>query len=159
MAAEILRLTAAGVPPRRCARQPRHREDLVDPTLSEALAPVLRDLGNSGSLMPEVRDEQWAGLPGQVTAMLHSADGTGQGVSAMAAEPLPQRIASVADQVQEWAVEALWQAGRPATWPECPRHPDSHPLMAVVREGRAVWICPSTGDLVSDVGRLRAPGR
>jgi hypothetical protein len=65
MAAEILRLTAAGVTPRRCALQPRHREDLVDPTLSEALAPVLRDLGHSGSLMPEVRDEQWSSVPGR----------------------------------------------------------------------------------------------
>ena len=49
------------------------------------------------------------------------------------------------------------QAGRPATWPECPQHPDSHPPMAAVLEGRAVWICPRAGDLVSDVGRLRAP--
>jgi hypothetical protein len=87
MAAEILKLTAAGVTPRHCALQPRHREDPVDPTLSGALAPVLRDLGHSGSLMPE----------------------------------------------------------------------GTHPLMAAVREGRAVWICPRTGDLVSDVGRLRAP--
>ena len=30
-------------------------------------------------------------------------------------------------------------------------------LMAAVPEGRAVWICPRTGDLVSAVGRLRAP--
>jgi hypothetical protein len=29
--------------------------------------------------------------------------------------------------------------------------------MAAVPEDRAVWICPRTGDLVSDVGRLRAP--
>jgi hypothetical protein len=129
----------------------------VDPALSEALAPVLRDLDASGGPMPEVRGKQWAGVPGQVTAMLHSPDGTAQGVSAMAAEPLPQRIASAADQIQEWAVEALWHVGRAATWPECPRHPDSHPLMAAVREGRAAWICPRTGDLVSDVGRLRAP--
>jgi hypothetical protein len=98
---------------RRYALQPRDQEDLVDPTLSEALAPVLRDLGNSGSLMPEVRDEQWAGLPGQVTTMLHSPDGSAQGVSAMAAEPLPRRIASVADQVQEWAVGGAL-AGGPA---------------------------------------------
>jgi hypothetical protein len=75
----------------------------------------------------------------------------------VAAEPLAQRIASVADQIQEWAVEARWHACRPATWPGCPHHPDSHPLMAAVREGRAVWICPRAGDLVSDVGRLRAP--
>jgi hypothetical protein len=44
----------------------------------------------------------------------------------------------------EWAVEALWHAGRSATWPGCPQHPDSHPLMAAVRERRAVWICPRT---------------
>lgn len=30
----------------------------------------------------------------------------------IAGEPLPARIASVADQFQERAVEALWQAGR-----------------------------------------------
>jgi hypothetical protein len=87
----------------------------VDIALSEALAPVLDDLGNSGAPVPEVRDRQWASFPGQVPAMLHDSDGTAQGVSAMADEPLPQRIASVADQVQEWAVEALWRAGRPAT--------------------------------------------
>jgi len=57
----------------------------------------------------------------------------------------------------EWAVEALWHAGRAATWPGCPQRPDSHPLMAAARGGRAVWICPRAGDLVSDVGRLRAP--
>jgi hypothetical protein len=110
----------------------------VDVALSQALAPVLRDLGNSGSLVPDVCDTQWPDFPRQVTAMLRSPDGTAQGVSAMAAEPLPQRIASVAGQVQEWAVEALWRAGRPATWPECPQHPNSHPLTATAQEERAV---------------------
>jgi hypothetical protein len=129
----------------------------MDIALSEALGPVLRDLGSCGAPVPDVRDKQWSDFPGQVTAMLHDTDGTAQGVSAMAAEPLPQRIASVADQVQEWAVEALWRAGRPATWPECPSHPDSHPLMAAVQEDRAVWICPRTGHRVNDIGRLPAP--
>ncbi|MGA2831110.1 MAG: hypothetical protein ABSF03_33925 [Streptosporangiaceae bacterium] len=131
----------------------------MDSALSEALMPVLRDLGTYGALTPDIRDKQWSDFPGQVTAMLHDTDGTAQGVFAMAAEALPQRVASVADQVQEWAVEALWRAGRPATWPECPGHPHSHPLMAVVREGRAAWICPRTGHLVSDIGRLPAPDR
>ena len=66
-----------------------------------------------------------------------------------------ERIAS-SPPIQEWAVEARGRRAA-ATWPECPQHPGSHPLMAAVREGRAVWICPRTGDLVSDVGRLRAP--
>lgn len=126
--------------------------------LSEALAPVLRDLGYSDAPVPDIRDEQWSSFPGQATAMLHDTDGTAQGVFAMATESLPQRIASVADQLQEWVVEALWRAGRPATWPECPEHPNSHPLTAAVKEGRAVWICPSTGHLVNDIGRLRARG-
>jgi hypothetical protein len=91
--------------------------------------------------------------------MLYAPDGSGQGVSAIAAESLPARIASVADQVQEWAVEALWRAGRPATWPECPQHPDSHPLTATVHDHRAAWICLKTGHLISGIGQLPAPSR
>jgi hypothetical protein len=50
--------------------------------------------------------------------------------------------AEVADQVQGWAVEALWTAGEPAVWPRCPAHPDTHPLDAAVEGGTAVWRCP-----------------
>jgi hypothetical protein len=131
----------------------------VDIALSEALAPVLRDLGACGAPVPDVRDKQWSNFPAQVTAMLHDTDGTAQGVFVMAGESLPQRIASVADQVQEWAVEALWRAGRPATWPDCPEHPNSHPLTAAVQEDSAVWTCPRTGHLVNDIGRLPAQDR
>ena len=129
----------------------------MDPALSEALAPVLHDLGTFGAPVPDVRDNQWSDFPGQVTAMLHDVDGTAQGVFAMAAESLAERMASVADQVQEWAVEALWRAGRPASWPECPEHPNSHPLEPVVQQDRAVWVCPKTRHLVGDIGRLGAP--
>lgn len=130
----------------------------MDIALSEALAPVLDDLRNSGGPVPEIRDEQWSSFPGQVTAMLWAADGSGQGVSAMAAEPLAQRIASVADQVQDWAVEELCRTHRPATWPECPWHPDSHPLAAMIREGQAVWACPQSDRATSSIGSFRAPG-
>lgn len=135
----------------------RRKGHLVDSKLSDALAPVLDDLRNSGGPIPDVRDAQWSNFPGQVTAMLYAADGSGQGVSAMAAEPLPQRIASVADQVQEWAVEELCRVRRPATWPECTWHPDSHPMAAEVRDGRAVWTCPRSGDASDRIGSLRAP--
>jgi hypothetical protein len=131
----------------------------VDIALSEALAPVLDDLGNSGAPVPDVRDQQWASFPGQVSAMLYGSDGTSQGVSAMADEPLVQHIASVADQMQEWAVKALWRAGRPATWPQCPEHPNSHPLAAMVRDDRAVWICPKAGHLVNKVRQLHVLDR
>jgi hypothetical protein len=126
----------------------------VDTALAEALTPVLRDLEGSGSVIPEVRDEQWRGVEEQATAWLRSPDGSGQGVSVIPGESLPQRIASVADQVQEWAVEELCSVGRPTNWPQCPHHQSSHPLSAVVRDGRAVWACPATGRLVSEIGQL-----
>jgi hypothetical protein len=129
----------------------------MDAALAEALAPVLRDLESSGSVVPDVRDDQWSGVDGQVTAMLYSADGSGQGVSAMITEPPAQRVASVADQVQEWVLEELCSIGRPAAWPECPQHPGSHPLSAGVRGSRPAWTCPGTGRIVSEIGRLPAP--
>jgi hypothetical protein len=129
---------------------------LVDSKLSEALAPVLDDLRNSGGPIPDVRDAQWSNFRGQVTATLYAPDGSGQGVSAMAAEPLAQRIASVADQVQEWAVEELCRVGRPATWPECTWHPDSHPMAAKVWDGVAAWTCPRSGQASDRIGSLRA---
>lgn len=133
------------------------REGLVDILLSEALAPVLRDLENSGALLPDIRDEQWSDFDGQITAMLYGPDGSGQGVFVMAGESLPERITSVADQVQEWAVEAHWQAGKSASWPECPEHPRSHPLTPVLREERPAWACPRSGHLICGVGQLPRP--
>jgi hypothetical protein len=131
----------------------------MDSALAEALTPVLRDLENSGSVRPDVRDGKESGWPGQLMAMLYSPGGWGQGVIALTGEPLPDRIASVADQVQEWAVEELCSVGRPTNWPQCPRHPVSHPLSAVVRDNRAVWTCPKTGDVVSEIGQLSSPQR
>jgi hypothetical protein len=71
-------------------------------------------------------------------------------------------VVEIADRVQDWAVEALWHAGLPATWPECPTHPDSHPLVPQILDGRAVWRCARTDRVVSPIGRLGrlgGPGR
>ena len=85
----------------------------MDTALAEALSPVLRDLESSGSVIPEVRDDQWSGVE-EATAMLRGPDGSGQ-------------------------IEV------------------SHPLSAVVRDGRAVWTCPAAGDPVSEIGQLGRP--
>jgi hypothetical protein len=131
-------------------------DGLMDDRLAEALAPVLRDLATTGSVRPEVRDDQWSDFPGQLCAMLHSPDGSGQGVHVMADQPPQDRVAQAADVVQEWAVEELCARGRATNWPRCPRHPDNHPLAATVREQRAVWVCPREGDLVATVGEIGA---
>jgi hypothetical protein len=129
----------------------------LDSALQEALGPVLSDLESSGAVIPDVQDEPWSTTAEQVTAMLYSADGSGQGISARPADPLAQRIASVADQVQDWVVEELCSIGRPTNWPPCPQHPHSHPLIAVEREGRAVWACPKTAGVVCEIGQLANP--
>jgi hypothetical protein len=63
-----------------------------------------------------------------------------------------ERIATAADQVQEWAIEGqLW--GTAATnWPRCPHHPRSHPLVASAVNEAAVWICPTSHEVVAPIG-------
>jgi hypothetical protein len=125
----------------------------VDAALSEAVGPVLRDLERSGLPRPGVWDEDWGNDPGMVTAMLGRA-GAAQGIWVQAGEPLAERIATVADQVQDWAVEELCSRGLPTNWPWCPDHPLTHPLAPVERDGRAVWTCPKTGRVVCEIGQL-----
>lgn len=78
------------------------------------------------------------------------------GVSVERGLPFAEQIVRLADQVQEWAVEALWSARKPAVWPECPDHPDSHPLVARLVTGAdaAVWCCPRTNAVKFPIGRL-----
>ncbi|MFD4139647.1 hypothetical protein [Streptomyces sp. NPDC058572] len=91
--------------------------------------------------------------------MLYAPDGSGQGLMpAMGATPA-ERLASLAEQVQEWAVEALWSEGASAVWPHCPVHPDTHPLTATVVAGTAVWACPKNGATVTRIGTLESGAR
>jgi hypothetical protein len=94
-----------------------------------------------------------------VCACIQSPDAAGAGVGSRGIRvqvglPLPERLADLADQLQEWEVEELAVAGRPATWPE---HPDSHPLAPQARRDQAVWCCPASGQVISIIGALR-PG-
>jgi hypothetical protein len=109
-----------------------------------ALEAVLRDLRAQCSVRPDVREPE-DDYPGLI---LYAPDGSGQGVYGVG-------LAEVADGVQDWAVEALWAEGESAVWPECPAHPDSHPLSATVVEEVAVWVCPQGGEVpVCPIGEL-----
>jgi hypothetical protein len=124
--------------------------------LVAALEPVCRDLRAGCAVAPDIREgssEHYGDV--LAGADFYGPDGSGQGVSVVLGGDPAEQIASVADQVQEWAVEALWTAGLPAVWPHCPSHPDSHPLTARVKNGRAAWFCPPTGELVAWIGELR----
>ncbi|MGV9776326.1 hypothetical protein [Streptosporangium sp. NPDC003464] len=126
--------------------------------LLAALEPVCRDLRTGCAVPPDIREAhadpgRWEGL---ACAMFYGPDGSGQEVSVVLGEDPAEQVARLADQVQEWAVEALWAAGLPAVWPHCPAHPDSHPLLARAERGQAAWFCPHTGELVTPVGLLPA---
>jgi hypothetical protein len=139
-------------------RHPRPLTDGERPVAEETMAPVLRDLRAAGAIVPEVRYEAREDRgPDYVCAFIAPAGRTadGQGVWVELAASLSERVVQLADQVQEWEVEELCAAGRPATWPECPEHPASHPLEPVMDDdGAAVWRCPRSGLAICAIGEL-----
>jgi hypothetical protein len=125
----------------------------VDELLHQAMEPVLRDLRGAGIAAPRIEDDDWSDDPDAAAVMLWSSDGSGTGVYVSRSAPACERVAAMADQVQEWAIEELW--GQASTsWPECPRHPNGHPMKATTRDGVAVWSCPADQTPFSEVGAL-----
>jgi hypothetical protein len=120
--------------------------------MESPLETVLRDLRAQSAVQPEVRTEPEYGT------VLYAPDGFGQGLRWPPAPTDPNCLADLADQVQEWAVEALWHASVPAFWPHCPEHPNTHPLKATVIAGAAVWTCPKSGATAARIGELAGNG-
>ncbi|SRR6266700_2149030 len=134
----------------------------VDPVLAAALAPLLRDLEAGRVPEPRIGDaeSQYFAL-GEPGLMLYGEDGSGLGIRLLADAPRAEQLAHLADQVQEWAVEVLWAVGKSAVWPQCPEHPDSHPLQPQVVDeytnaAHAVWRCPKSGHVIAPIGELSA---
>ena len=97
--------------------------------LADALEPVLNDLGPLATAL-RIEPDSWAGPEAQ-GAMVWFPDGRGTGIYVRADDQAAQQVAMLADQLQDALVESLPWLGLPAVWPECPDHPDSHPLEAV----------------------------
>jgi hypothetical protein len=143
---QLVRVRGCGLPlPAPALHNVRVHQELV-----VALAPILRDLRAGCAVPPDIRDGDAA------TAMVYAPDGTGQGISVIPGAPAAEQVVWLADQVQEWAVEALWTAGHPAVWPECPAHPGTHPLTAGLHDGTPVWACPRTGTPIAAIGNVSA---
>ena len=141
----------------RLASNPRPLTDAERAELRANLEPVLRDMHSSGAIVPDIREEAHDDLgPDCVCAWIQSPGGAdSQGIRVQASLPAPERLADLADQLQEWEIEELAAAGRPATWPECPQHPGTHPLAAQARSDQATWCCPTSGQVISIIGALR----
>jgi len=136
------------------ARNPRSLTDDARSQLHANLAPVLRDIRVTGAIVPDVREEAHEDLGADmVSAWIQRPDGiVGTGVRVDMTLPPEERLADIAEQLQEWEMEELAAADRSATWPECPEHPGSHPLSPRVQDGAAVWCCPRTGHVEYPIG-------
>jgi hypothetical protein len=143
---------------------PRPPTDAERSVVDAAFAPVLRDLLATEAIVPEVRYEAWQDRgPESVSAFIGPAGGTAgsRGVWVELAASLAEQVARLAEQVQEWEVEELCASGQSATWPQCPEHPNAHPLEpAVTDAAAAIWRCPRAGLAISAIGELagRRPG-
>ena len=128
---------------------------LMDPVLQRALDVLLPELRRTSGPRPIVEDRTMVNRFGQevVNAMFLNQKRHGQGIQVPEGD-WPHQLANIADQIQESAVEEFWDQGRPATWPECPFHPASHPLEPVVVAGTALWRCPKTAEPVAALGEL-----
>jgi hypothetical protein len=137
--------------------RPRPLTDAERSVVDAALAPVLLDLRAADVIVPEVRYEAWDRGPGYVCACIAPAGRTvgSLGVWVELAASGSEQVAQLAEQVQEWEVEELCATGRSATWPECPEHPNTHPLEPVVtHEGAAIWRCPRSALAICAIGEL-----
>lgn len=138
--------------------RPRPFTDAERVVLREVMEPVVRDIVTSGAVLPLIQDEAYPEDDETFCVWLWGSDGTGLGVWIYVARLGAEQVARVAEQVQEWEIEELATVGRSATWPECPDHPNSHPLSAVVAGGNAVWRCPRSGWAISAIGAFGTLG-
>ncbi|GAA4114885.1 hypothetical protein GCM10022215_13340 [Nocardioides fonticola] len=125
----------------------------MGPHLADAFAHVLHDLEVCAAPIPRIEESDWQTWPGAESAMLGDVDGSGTGVWVDTTASAAERLAMLADQVQDWAVESV-RRGTRSNWPPCPAHPANHPLQAVVVDDAAVWRCPRSAEVVAEIGHL-----
>ena len=127
--------------------------------LRQAAAPLLADLAASSLGLPDIRDEAHEEREAAVCGWIQGPGRTGEGIWVLLDSSPAEQIAQLAEQLQNWAADQLDDAGRPPEWPECPQHPSPpRRLDPQVREGRAAWVCPETGQIIWPVGELVMPG-
>jgi hypothetical protein len=138
-------------------RRPRRLSDGEEAVLASALAPILRDIRAAGAILPvivpaahEDRGDDY------VCAWITFGARDGTGIWVPVAGSAADQVFWLAEQMVEWECEKLADAGRSPAWPPCPDHPGKHPLRPEVKGELAVWQCPKSERLVSEIGALPA---
>lgn len=114
-----------------------------DVALRRVTADFVGSLIDMAEVLVDVTD------PDEIQYRFLRRDGTGHGSRLPAHEDIEAVTAELARPFQEDILESLWG---PA-WPVCPGHP--HPAEPDLREGLAVWRCPTTTEVVGRIGSLR----
>ncbi|MEU4391971.1 hypothetical protein [Kribbella sp. NPDC023855] len=123
--------------------------------LGNALDAVVRDLRNTGGIELDILDEPATDDPAYESVWLLAGRQWRTGVLAPIDMDQPRRLVHVAEQVQEFVLEELPGRGLPATWPECPDHPASHPLTPKLTKAGPSWCCPKSDATISAIGELQ----
>jgi hypothetical protein len=126
----------------------------MNETAARSLEAVEADLHLTTDLRLRVLDEPATNDPREDSFWLVSSHGMRTGVLVARGQSDPERLVSVADQIQEFVHEELSMLGRPAAWPACPEHPRTHPLAPALVAGQPSWQCPASGTVVGRIGSL-----
>lgn len=120
--------------------------------IQEALEPVLRDVSATTDVSLTVGASDQADEHGPYV-WIGTSDGGATMVRINATDTVAERVAAVADQVQEIVIEELWT--RASNWPMCPAHRSTHPLQVGMTPAGPWWTCPTDRAAVAAVGDLR----
>jgi len=138
---------------------PRQLTEAERAVLRQAVTPLLADLAASGMSVPVILEEAREEREAEVCGWIQGPGGTGTGTSVLLDSSPAERVAELAEQLQNWAADQLHDAGRPPEWPACPRHPDPpRRLEPQVRDGHAAWVCWESGQVIWPIGELEIPG-
>jgi hypothetical protein len=129
----------------------------VSSPLRTALNLVLRDLAATGGITLRLLDEPSDKDPEYESLWMLSGRRDRTGLLAPLDLPAPERLVHIADQIQEFVSEELGRLELPATWPECPEHPASHPLTPELTSSGPAWVCPKSADTIAPIGELSRP--
>jgi len=117
--------------------------------LIEKLQPILRDVGTAG-LDIRLGRAGWDTYSAE-SFVMYFVNGSGRGIQ-WGAGTTPDDLVMAMDTIQDEVVEARWAVGLGVSWPVCAGH--EHPLRPRLVEGRAVWQCPETNQVVAPIGGL-----
>ena len=120
--------------------------------MQEALEPILRDVSATTDVRLTIGNGDRSDEHGP-SAWIAMSDGSATMVRINLADTVAERVAAVADQVQEIVIEELW--ARASNWPICPAHRSTHPLQVAMTPAGPSWTCPTDRAAVAAVGDLR----